>query len=592
MRRIALAVQAAALTAALVAGWGWSEAAVAADPTTATGGLAAVVASDPPSTSEAPGGAQTEGTAAEEPPGAGPETEAPATEVPATEAPATEAPATEAPETEAPATEAPATEAPETEAPETPAPTKAPASRSAVPEASVAPLDSAKAGSAIAPFADGAVRLSGADRYGTALAVSGRYSPGVPVVYVVTGADFPDALSAASAAASVGGPVLLTPGGALLPAVSAEIVRLKPARIVVVGGEAILSSAVFSALQKLAPSVVRLSGANRYDTSARVVADAFRAASEAFIATGRSYPDALAASAAAGADGIPVLLVDGAAGAASTTAVSTLRALGVKTVRIAGGTAVVSSATASAFARAGFSVVRHAGPDRYLTAEAVNDAIFGSMDTPAVFLATGNGFADALAGSALAGATGAPLYLSQTACIPPLIESAIRTHEPSTRVVLGGTGALRAPVAAGTPCVLAWAKPANGRITDNFGPRDPICTPGGCTGSFHRGVDLGTGCRANVVAAASGRVTIAGPYGTYGNFIKIDHGTGTDTAYAHLVDGGVLVKVGQLVTKGQRIGLSGTTGASTGCHLHFEVYRNGSQVDPVPFLEVRGIRLG
>ena len=132
----------------------------------------------------------------------------------------------------------------------------------------------------------------------------------------------------------------------------------------------------------------------------------------------------------------------------------------------------------------------------------------------------------------------------------------------------------------------------SGRITDGYGPRAPICTPSGCTQSFHRGVDLATGCSAPISAATAGRISTAGWVGTFGNFIRIAHGSGIDTGYAHLANGGILVGIGQSVRAGQQIGLSGATGAATGCHLHFEVYVNGTQVDPVPFMSARGVTFG
>ncbi|MDR6906598.1 murein DD-endopeptidase MepM/ murein hydrolase activator NlpD [Agromyces sp. 3263] len=144
----------------------------------------------------------------------------------------------------------------------------------------------------------------------------------------------------------------------------------------------------------------------------------------------------------------------------------------------------------------------------------------------------------------------------------------------------------------GTVASSGWAKPAGGAITGDFGPRSPICAGDGCSGSFHYAVDLGTGCSAPIYAANSGVVTFSGWSGTYGNFIKIDHGGGISTGYAHIRDGGRFVGVGAWVEAGQNIASSGTTGASTGCHLHFEVYSGGSRIDPVPFMADRGIRLG
>jgi murein DD-endopeptidase MepM/ murein hydrolase activator NlpD len=146
----------------------------------------------------------------------------------------------------------------------------------------------------------------------------------------------------------------------------------------------------------------------------------------------------------------------------------------------------------------------------------------------------------------------------------------------------------------GSPGAVAssgWAKPAAGRITGTYGPRAPICS-NGCSGSFHYAVDIGTGCSAPIYAANSGVVRFAGWSGTYGNYVQIDHGGGVWTGYAHIRPGGTFVGTGQWVEAGQNIASSGTTGASTGCHLHFEVYIGGSRIDPYPFMADRGITLG
>ncbi|MEI5583213.1 MULTISPECIES: cell wall-binding repeat-containing protein [unclassified Agromyces] len=446
----------------------------------------------------------------------------------------------------------------------------------------------------IQAFGTGVHRLAGADRYETAVAISKRFGPNVPVLHVATGLNFPDGLTAAAAAARSGGPLLLTRTDALPEVVRAEIVRLAPARIVVVGSDAVVSQAVFDQLATLAPTITRLGGTDRYQTGELVVDDAFGAATEAFVATGADFPDALAASAAAGAIGAPVFLVEGLAQSARQTTVAAMKALGVKTVRIAGSAGAVSEGIAKQLAGEGFTVLRHQGADRYLTAAAINEAVFRSTSSAvgSAFLATGSDFADALSGAALAGAIGSPLYLTRATCIPHPAWTALREMAPPARVLLGSAAVVGDAVAEDTACGTDWAKPANGRITSSFGPREPICTSGGCTSSFHGGTDLATGCNAPIYAASSGKVSTAGWVGTYGNFIKIAHASSIDTGYAHLVDGGIRVKVGQTVSVGQLIGYSGTTGASTGCHLHFEVYQAGTRIDPVPFLSARGVTLG
>lgn len=115
-------------------------------------------------------------------------------------------------------------------------------------------------------------------------------------------------------------------------------------------------------------------------------------------------------------------------------------------------------------------------------------------------------------------------------------------------------------------------------ITSPFGFRIHPVT-GAYTG--HTGVDIGVGMGSPVYAAASGTVIVAGGYGGYGNAVVIDHGSGISTLYGH--NSSVNVSVGQSVKQGQVIASSGSTGISTGPHLHFEVRINGSYVDPMSY---------
>ncbi len=134
-----------------------------------------------------------------------------------------------------------------------------------------------------------------------------------------------------------------------------------------------------------------------------------------------------------------------------------------------------------------------------------------------------------------------------------------------------------------------WAVPAAGPITDGFGPRP---SPGGIGSTYHEGIDIGAACNSPIYAAYGGTVQYAGPLGSYGNFVLVDHGTGVQTGYAHIRDGGILVGIGQHVSAGQPIARVGTTGASTGCHLHFEVRIGGTKIDGIPFMRERQAPLG
>jgi murein DD-endopeptidase MepM/ murein hydrolase activator NlpD len=145
----------------------------------------------------------------------------------------------------------------------------------------------------------------------------------------------------------------------------------------------------------------------------------------------------------------------------------------------------------------------------------------------------------------------------------------------------------RQPKAAnGNPIIGGWVKPHTGGVTDNFGPRPEAPVPG--VNPIHRGTDFAASCGSPIVAAGNGTVVEAGLNGTYGNWILVQHPDGSSTGYAHIEDGGYMVKVGDQVGVGQQIARAGTTGASTGCHLHFEVRFNGVQSDPKPFLADRG----
>jgi len=136
-----------------------------------------------------------------------------------------------------------------------------------------------------------------------------------------------------------------------------------------------------------------------------------------------------------------------------------------------------------------------------------------------------------------------------------------------------------------------WVRPTYGAVSSAFGARSTICANGYCISSGHRGTDMYAGCGAPIFAAAAGRVVFAGFSGAWGNFIKVDHGDGIMSGYAHIKPGGYNVRYGERVQAGQTIAYAGNTGASTGCHVHFEIYRNGTRIDPAPFLRARGVYL-
>lgn len=134
---------------------------------------------------------------------------------------------------------------------------------------------------------------------------------------------------------------------------------------------------------------------------------------------------------------------------------------------------------------------------------------------------------------------------------------------------------------------LASPIPGAAFSNDGFGERAPIVTPGGTSGSFHYGQDFDVPAWTPIRAAADGRVTVAGRVGTYGYAVYLDHGDGLVTRYAHMI-AHPPVAVNWYVAQGDVIGYVGSTGASTGNHLHFEVLLRGTRVDPIPYLTQAG----
>ena len=125
-----------------------------------------------------------------------------------------------------------------------------------------------------------------------------------------------------------------------------------------------------------------------------------------------------------------------------------------------------------------------------------------------------------------------------------------------------------------------WPAPSYVKISSSYGYRNhPIFG----VRKFHSGVDLAAPGGSNILAATDGTVKMAGWNGGYGNCVVIDHGGGVSTLYGHASR--LLVSKGQKVTKGQVIAKVGTTGNSTGNHLHFEVLINGKTTDPMPYIQ-------
>lgn len=133
-----------------------------------------------------------------------------------------------------------------------------------------------------------------------------------------------------------------------------------------------------------------------------------------------------------------------------------------------------------------------------------------------------------------------------------------------------------------------WTTPSNAPASSRYGPR---AAPVKGASTMHLGLDLDGACGDPIWAANAGTVTVAGMDRNGTGTITIDHGSNIKTSYLHMESTGIYVRAGDKVTAGQPIGAQGNTGFSSGCHLHFEVIVNGLHVDPVPFMQLVGIKL-
>ena len=247
-------------------------------------------------------------------------------------------------------------------------------------------------------------RLWGPNRFGTAAAVSSAvFEPGVPVVFVATGENFPDALAAGPEAALAGGPIVLVERDGVPEETAVELTRLAPERIVLLGGEAAVSAGVEATLGAFTEGPVeRVWGADRYGTAAALSASRYTPGVDVvFVATGETYPDALTGGAAAAATGGPVLLTR--RGEIPDVTAAELTRLVPGRIVLFGGTAAVSADVETALgAFTEGPVERLWGADRFATAAAISAATYPD-GADILYVATGTEFPDALAVAAAAG---------------------------------------------------------------------------------------------------------------------------------------------------------------------------------------------
>jgi putative cell wall-binding protein len=247
-------------------------------------------------------------------------------------------------------------------------------------------------------------RLYGSSRDDTSIAISeASFPPGGPraqAAVLAVDDDFPDALAGTPLAAAKGGPLLLTPGAALSPAVGDELTRVLPpgATVYLLGGTSALSANVASGVLALGFSVVRYGGTTRFETATIIADEGLGNPNVIFEVTGRNYADALAAGPAAAKAQGAVLLTSGRS---QSTATATYLSAHPQDTRYAiGGPAATADPSA----------ISLFGSDRYETSVVVADYFF--QLPAAIGIATGLDFPDALSGGAHIARLGGPLLLT------------------------------------------------------------------------------------------------------------------------------------------------------------------------------------
>lgn len=273
-------------------------------------------------------------------------------------------------------------------------------------------------------------RISGENRYSTAVKISQEGWKSAGVVVLARGNSFPDALAGGPFAYYHNAPILLTPQDSLHMETKKEIQRLGAKKVIILGGTAAVSESVVNSLKSMELKVDRIAGQNRYDTAAQIANHLN--STDMIVVNGSNFPDALAVVPYAAKTGKPILLTKPEA-----LPMETAQALkGKNRTTIIGGTSAVSNVVASKLPNPN----RISGKDRYETAHQVIMKL--PMPNPTVYVATGKQFADALAGSLLAAKQEASILLTDPTHVPSIVRETITTKGYTNIIAFGGESAI------------------------------------------------------------------------------------------------------------------------------------------------------
>ncbi|MEI2776901.1 MAG: cell wall-binding repeat-containing protein [Tetrasphaera sp.] len=292
-------------------------------------------------------------------------------------------------------------------------------------------------------------RWDGADRYEASAKISAQsFNPGVDTAFIASGLIFTDALSGSPIAGHIPGPMLLVRTDEIPGAIQAELRRLAPRKIVILGGPNTITRGVESQLRSYTSgAVVRWDGADRYEASAKISAQSFNPGVEtAFVASGLIFTDALSGSPIAGHTPGPMLLVKNSEIPPSIA--TELARLRPRDIVVLGGPATIDDGVQQALKRYTSGIVdRWDGLDRYEASAKISAKSF-RPGVRIAFIASGQIFTDALSGSPIAGHTPGPMLLVKSGEIPPSIDTELERLNPQKIVILGGPATVNTSVEA------------------------------------------------------------------------------------------------------------------------------------------------
>ncbi|MBT2686005.1 cell wall-binding repeat-containing protein [Bacillus sp. ISL-37] len=276
-------------------------------------------------------------------------------------------------------------------------------------------------------------RIAGPGRYDTAVEISKKGWPnGAETIVLARGDMFPDALAGSPLAYKLNAPILLTTSNQLPTATKQEITRLKPKKVIILGGSKAILDAVKTEISNMGITVERISGSDRYQTSLEIAKRLGTTKDKAIVATGRDFPDALAIAPYAAKNSYPIILT---APDKMTANVSTY-VKDFKSTLIVGGSKAISPEVENALPEP----ERISGKNRYETASKIIKENFETNNT--IYISTGENFADALTGSVLAAKNNTAVMLVGKSSLPTDSDLLIAEKQVKNLFAFGGKAAV------------------------------------------------------------------------------------------------------------------------------------------------------